>query len=109
MGQLARERKAQSCTFYALLQTAFNLRKFLKDDALIALGDADAGVRHRELDLVIVLASAHTDFTARRELDGIGDKVAENLGDLLLIGEQWRKIISRLKDQIEESCQPEAA
>ena len=54
LGELARQRQAQSRAAQPLLQAHVELHEIREQVRHVFGGDADAGVGHRELDLVIV-------------------------------------------------------
>src|SRR5439155_590918 len=70
-----------------------------EDDAIFGVGglercDADAGVLHVELHVLVLLTDAHLDAAAiRRELRGVGEQVVEDLLHLPFVGLDPRKVV----------------
>ena len=69
----------------AVLQRIFNLAEFAKDGLVMLARDADAGVGHREENLIFHHARGNRNLAARRELERVRNQVAQNLRDLAFV------------------------
>ena len=56
------------------------LLKFLEQVGLIGSGDAGAGVTHRHMECAVIRFGLDGDFARIGELDGVADKVDQDLG-----------------------------
>ena len=82
------ERKPQPRAFLRAHMGAFGLFERLAQPLQIVLGDADAAVGDRDGDAHVAALDAQIDpAAARRELDGVGEQVDEDLLNRALVGE----------------------
>ena len=100
--QIAAERQAQTSAAMAVLKRIFDLAEFVEDRFVMFRRNADAGVRDLEQDLLILKQVGRNDnLSTGRELERVGDQVAQNLRDFSFIGVQRRKIRRIFEDQID--------
>ena len=99
-GQLARQRQAQPGAPQALLNGRIHLGEVVEDVGQVLRGDTDAGVGHGQAHLVrAVRAHGHAHLALERELQGVGDEVAQDLRELAVIGVQPRDALGLLEHQ----------
>src|SRR6185437_8877937 len=99
--QRARQRQAEAGALQLLLQPRLDLRELLEDALVIFLGDTDAGVAHTEEDAIFAHARGDAHLALFGEFQRVGNQVAQDLGDLGLVGIQRRQILRRLEQQID--------
>ncbi len=91
------QRQAEPGAAQALLDRRLDLGEVLEDRVLQFLRDADAGVGHRERDrVVVVLHRCDAHLALGRELERVGDVVAQDLRQLAVVGEQCLLLAARL-------------
>ena len=71
---------------------AVDLPELLEHQLRGLLGDADAGVGDRERQLIALPARADRDPAGLGELDRVAEQVDQDLAQLLLIGEEGRRV-----------------
>ena len=87
-GQLAADREPQAGAAVGAAGGAVGLLEGLEDDRQLVLGDADAGVDHAEGDHVLGGAlDAERDPALGGELERVGEQVAQDLLQALLVGD----------------------
>ena len=62
---------------------AVHLVEAIEDVAELLLGDANPGIGHLEVDAVVAAGRAEDDLACRREAQGVGDEIVEQLGHAL--------------------------
>ena len=86
--QVARDRQAEAGAAVLPVRAAVGLPEGLEDDHLLVLGDADAGVAHRECDTPSSspACDAHRHLAGVGELDRVRQQVRQDLPEALHVG-----------------------
>jgi len=92
-----------------MLERVLHLGELLEYPLLVLGGNADAGVRDVEAHRVFLGPEGrrHPHLAALRELQGIGDEVAEDLRHLALVGVESGKAVRRLEDETQRLADEE--
>jgi hypothetical protein len=99
--QLPGEGEAEPGPLEPPLQGVLDLPELAEDPLLVLGSDADPGVRHREHHAASSSATGgrHADLAPLRELERVGDEVAEDLRDLGLVRIHLRQRVFVLEDE----------
>ena len=96
-GETPADREPEAGSTVLARVAAVHLPELLEDQLELVRGDADAGVRHGEGDVVTPTGDGHGDRPLVRELDGVAQEVEKDLLDLVLVGVEPRQVrIDRL-------------
>jgi hypothetical protein len=111
LGELARQRQTEAGAVNLALHVALELAELLEDPLLVLGSDPDARVGHREDDGIAVGRERrrHAHLALLRELQRVGDEVAQDLGDLPLVRVEGRQIAGRLEHERHRFAQKQRA
>jgi hypothetical protein len=88
LDQLLADRQAEPGAAGLLRQHVADLVELLEDALVVLGGDADAGVRDRDPQLIVVVPRREADAAARRELGRVRQEVREHLPQAIRVGAQ---------------------
>ena len=85
--QIATDGQTEPRPFVRTAQRSPDLHERLEDVLEMIRGNADAGIRHNNVDVVRALLTVHRDFAPRfRELHGVREEIEQYLAELRVVG-----------------------
>src|SRR5690606_8277364 len=82
-------------------QIVLRLPERLEDHVALVFGDADAGIRHRQIDPIAFPARGDRHAAFRGELDRVRNQVQHDLADAALVSDDVRQVIFDVDPQLD--------
>jgi hypothetical protein len=101
-----RERQAESGAFDLSLDSILNLRELFENRLPIFRSNSDACIFHGKSDCIghLIECGRHTHFSRLCKLQGVGDKVPQDLRHFAFIRIDGRQVLRIFKDQVAGSA-----